>query len=139
MRKEGKTATFEQLKDCLIKFCCTKLQAGELKDQYENLKQTDSVVNPIREIKRLMDELADDETLAIGKGEAITTFFKHATEPVRSCTYEHVPEPDWWRQPEALFKAAHHYEVNKNAARPLKTWAVHAERKRKQCHGHSRH
>ena len=61
MRREGKVATFEEFKNCLMKYYCTKLQVRELRDQYENLKQTGSVIDFVRETKRLIHELADDE------------------------------------------------------------------------------
>ncbi len=129
MRREGKAATFEEFKNCLMKYYCTKLQVRELRDQYENLKQTGSVIDFVRETKRLIHELADDETFAIGKGEAITNFLKHVKEPVRNYLYEHAPKPDWWREPEELFEAAHHYELNENAARPLKARTSYADKK----------
>lgn len=75
-----------------------------------------------------MHELAEDETFAIGKGEAITNFLKHVKEPVRNYLYEHAPKPDWWREPEDLFEAAHNYELNENAARS-KPRSSHADRK----------
>ena len=94
MRREGKAATFEEFKNCLMKYYCTKLQVRELRYQYENMKQTGSVIDFIRENKRLIHELADDETFAIGKGEAITKFLKHVKEPFRNYLYEHAPKPE---------------------------------------------
>ena len=67
---------------------------------FENSKQSDSMIDFVRETRRFMHELSDDDTFAIGKGEAITDFLKYVREPIY--LYEHAPKPDWWRETEPV-------------------------------------
>lgn len=102
--------TFALFKEFMNKNYETLLPAHRFRAQYKSLKQTGSVSDFVRELKRLIHEL-NDTPMKPSEFDIVEKFLDGLKSGPKSYCEINAPQ-GWWTESEPLFDKALHYEIN---------------------------
>jgi hypothetical protein len=110
----NQTCSLKDFKDFLLKHYDNLLPARQFKQQFRELKQTGSVSEYTRSMKRLIYELKGTP-MEVSPGDIVDRYIEGLKPAARKYVQTNAPE-NWWTDPDQLFSKALHYEINISAA-----------------------
>lgn len=110
----NQTCSLQDFKEFLLKHYGNLLPARQFKQQFRELKQTGSVSEYTRTMKRLIYELKGTP-MEVSPGDIVDRFIDGLKAAPRKYVQTNAPD-NWWTDPDQLFTKALHYEVNISAA-----------------------
>jgi len=106
--------SLQDFKDFLLKHYDTLLPARRFKQQFRELKQTGSVSEYTRSMKRLIYELKGTP-MEVSPNDIIDRYIEGLKPAPRKYVQTNAPQ-NWWQDADELFTKALQYEINISAA-----------------------
>jgi hypothetical protein len=119
---QGVAVTFTLFKELMMKFYDTLLPARRHRQEFNAIKQKDSISSFVRDLQTLVHEL-NDTPMQPSEGDIINRFLTGLKPAPRKYCEDNAPET-WWIESDSLFNKAMHFEMNQNASTPMTTTPV---------------